>query len=226
MPHLNYGGWNGHAPRVWNPSLPPPRSSVGEDNLGPNEGFKFGSGGPGPSAAAAALKQLDISRRSSAASKKPMNAFEELEFEEAEKQRRAFFDATYGTDGFRARERLSFASGSGGQQSPGNLRRTSLALWEKISMTSRPTDSPITAMTDPVSLPSLSAAKSLEDLGPRRGSLPVAIPGSGLGRTPSRRRDVEPPSIVGPDDQVDDLEEAADEDVKEHDFVSLDLFLH
>jgi hypothetical protein len=205
MPQLQYGGWAGPSlGRVWNPSLPTARASMTEDDHGPEEGYRFGSGAPsssaGPSAAAASLKNLDLSpgsRRSSTVSKKRLDVFAETEAEEAERQRKAFIDATFGQDGRRARERLSFAAPSTSKPaSPGtaahNLRRQSLALWEKINMTasaSRPIDSPRTVLTDPLSLPSLSAAESMQDLAPRRGSLPVAIPGGGLGRSESMRGD-------------------------------------
>jgi hypothetical protein len=143
-----------------------------------------------------------------------MDAFEEAEADEAEKQHRAFLAATYGEDGRRARERLSFAGPSGlpNMASNGNLRRQSLLLWEKINTAATTGLSPQALSSAPVISPSNPA----DDPGPRRGSLPLAIPGGGLGRNPSRRRDPldpSPPTVVGPEDVEDgDENEGLDEE--------------
>lgn len=201
LPHLTYGGWTGPQ-TAWNPSLPPQRGSVGEDQ--PDEGFKFGSGVNVPSAAAAALRAVDISPGSrrgsfmlSSKRREDRDAFEDAEAEEAERQRRAFLAATYGGDAKRARERLSIggpsttpAGGSPGTSSSTTLRRPSLALWEKMHMSTlsaklaAEVNEPTTSASAPVGFEPLA---SLIDPGPRRGSLPIAIPGGRLGRSPSRR---------------------------------------
>ncbi|KAK8869706.1 hypothetical protein IAR55_000274 [Kwoniella newhampshirensis] len=192
LPHLGYVGWAG--PHRWNPVLPPPRGSVGEgeDVQLPDEGFKFGSGvspTAGTSSATAALKAVDLSpnsaRRASLRRREDMDAFEQTEADEADRQRRAFLAATYGQDGKRARERLSIG-GQGGLGPPGvpqgTLRRQSLLLWERMKGSESETGS-FTQLPPGTPLSILSA----EDLGPRRGSLPIAIPGGGLGRSSSRR---------------------------------------
>lgn len=221
LPHLHYGIWNGPTTKTWNPSLPPPRSSLVEEGQLPDEGYRFGSGAPssGPSTATAALKNLDLSptsRKNSLYLKSGTDPFAETEAEEAERQRRAFLAATYGHDGKRARERLSFAGPTGmlgaaaSPAVPGNnLRRQSLMLWEKINTAAaaaRSLDAPATASEPSVS--TLLSPRSLEELAPRRGSLPVAIPGSGLGRAPSRRtREVdETPGIAQPEAMISDLD--------------------
>lgn len=125
------------------------------------------------------------------------DAFEDAEAEEAERQRRAFLAATYGGDAKRARERLSIggpsttpAGGSPGTSSSTTLRRPSLALWEKMHMSTlsaklaAEVNEPTTSASAPVGFEPLA---SLIDPGPRRGSLPIAIPGGRLGRSPSRR---------------------------------------
>lgn len=200
MPQINHTGWGGPSTRTWNPTLSPPRGSLAEETALLNEGFKFGSGAPETSAATSTLKTLDLlseSRRGSGASRKPMDSFAETEAEEAEKQRRAFLAATYGLDGKRARERLSFAGPSIMPQSaspgtPGaSLRRQSLMLWERINTAAsaaRLAEEGVTP-SSLQSLPTIIPAKSLEEFAPRRGSLPLAIPGSHLGRSASRRRD-------------------------------------
>lgn len=237
LPHLGYGAWNGPS-KAWNPSLPPPRGSLQEEGQLPDEGFRFGSGAPptGVSAATTALKNLELSpgsRRNSL--KKPADPFEETEAEEADRQQRAFLAATYGHDGKRARERLSFAGPAGmmgGLASPAmpgnNLRRQSLMLWEKINTAAaaaRSLDAPATASEPSVS--TLLSPRSMEELGPRRGSLPVAIPRSGLGRAPSRRRkDMDqPPAIIQQGGSTDDLEAEAEDSedepgLEDPDFVS------
>lgn len=190
MPQLHYGGWTG--PR-WNPSLPPQRGSVGEETL-PDEGFKFGSisaaEGAGPSTTAtSALRAIEISP-SRRASKVKLDAFQEAEAAEAERQRRAFLAATYGEDGRRARERLSIGGPVAHAPSPSSpsARRPSLMLWEKLGMAAA------AKLVEPElaasSAPTLILPKTMgnEDIGPRRGSLPIAIPFSPGSQSPSSRR--------------------------------------
>ncbi|WWD16027.1 hypothetical protein CI109_100452 [Kwoniella shandongensis] len=221
LPHMGYGGWAG--PNRWNPVLPPPRGSVGEgeDSQLPDEDFKFGSGvspTAGSSLAAASLRAVDTTpnggRRASIKRRDDMDAFEQTEADEADKQQRAFLAATYGQDGRRARERLSIGgqSGLGPPGTPqGTLRRQSLLLWERMKGME----------IDSASAPNLSSETPLsalgaEDLGPRRGSLPIAIPGGGLGRSPSRRSnlpDGDHPGMPKPEGTPPDEE---DEDDEEH----------
>ncbi|OCF41436.1 hypothetical protein I317_04737 [Kwoniella heveanensis CBS 569] len=229
LPHLGYGGWTGHQ-RVWNPVLPPPRGSVGEghqeDAL---SDFKFGSVS-GPSAAAAALRNVELSpesgRRASLKRKEDLDVFEQAEEEEAERQRRAFLAATYGADGKRARERLSIGGQSGQGPSPGTpaggLRRQSLMLWERMGMNRAMEDaSPSSAPPVPSSSLTPGSLLSESDFGQRRGSLPIAIPGGGLGRTSSRRsnRDINKhasPSNTNPDASMDTAEESEEEEEEEN----------
>lgn len=90
-----------------------------------------------------------------------MTAFEAAEAQEAERQRRAFFDATYGADSQRARARLSLGGPSTtGPSSPASTRRTSLLVWERV----RKRSSDTVPSYDDI----LAAA--------RRPSLPVNIP--------------------------------------------------
>nr|XP_018263744.1 uncharacterized protein I303_03617 [Kwoniella dejecticola CBS 10117]OBR85902.1 hypothetical protein I303_03617 [Kwoniella dejecticola CBS 10117] len=210
LPHLGYGNWAGPSHRTWNPVLPPPRGSVGETGYEespqlPNEGFKFGSvsdapgiSGGGVSPATAALRAVDLSpsaggRRSSIRKRDEMDVFEQAEEAEAERQRRAFLAATYGEDGKRARERLSIG-GQGGQGPPGTpaggLRRQSLLLWERMGM-ARPLDQEVGPSSAPPvpshPFPSSNLVVEGDLAAQRRGSLPIAIPGGGLGRSPSRR---------------------------------------
>ncbi|WWC89947.1 uncharacterized protein L201_004876 [Kwoniella dendrophila CBS 6074] len=247
LPHLGYSGWTGPSHRTWNPVLPPPRGSVGENALEetqlPNEGFKFGSVsenvsafGSGTSPATAALRAVDLSpnsgRRASIRKREEMDVFEQAEEAEAERQRRAFLAATYGEDGKRARERLSIG-GQSGQGPPGTpaggLRRQSLLLWERMGMAKMPSDgelgpiSPSSAPPIPSQLFPPNGLLAEGDLSQRRGSLPIAIPGGGLGRSTSRRSATkkDPPSNnINPDagqpteeeeDEQDD-DDAMDED--------------
>ncbi|WVQ98849.1 hypothetical protein IAU59_005980 [Kwoniella sp. CBS 9459] len=229
LPHVGYGGWAGPH-RVWNPVLPPPRGSVGEghqeDSL---SDFKFGSVS-GPSAAAAALRNVDLSpesgRRASLKRKEDLDVFEQAEEEEAEKQRRAFLAATYGLDGKRARERLSIGGQSGQGPSPstpaGGLRRQSLMLWERMGMNRAAEEAgPSSAPPIPSSL-TPGSLLSESDFGQRRGSLPIAIPGGGLGRSSSRRsnRDMmkDPlPNNTNVDASMDTAEESEEDDVEDED---------
>lgn len=186
MPQLHYGGWNG--PR-WNPSLPPQRGSVGDEPL-PDDEFKFGSVSeqtPTPASAATfALRAIDISpsRRESS----NMDAFQEQEVEEAERQQRAFLAATYGADGRRARERLSIGGPVANTPASPSMRRPSLMLWEKLGMAAaaKQFEPEVAASSAPTLI--LPRAMSDDDLGQRRGSLPIAIPIGGLGRSPSTHR--------------------------------------
>ncbi|WWC69367.1 uncharacterized protein I206_103306 [Kwoniella pini CBS 10737] len=234
LPHLGYGGWTGHGHRTWNPVLPPPRGSVGEHapedtTQLPDESFKFGSvsegvdaGGSGTSPASAALRAIDLSpsaggRRTSIRKRDEMDVFEQAEEAEAERQRRAFLAATYGEDGKRARERLSIG-GQSGQGPPGTpaggLRRQSLLLWERMGM-SKPLDNevgPSSAPPLPSHLPLSNSLAAKDDFSAqRRGSLPIAIPGGGLGRSPSRRsareNKKEMPSVVVNAENVTTAEE-------------------
>ena len=194
MPQLHYGGWTG--PR-WNPSLPTQRGSVGEEAL-PDEGFKFGSIGtnpsgpstPGPSTSAhpQAQKAIEISpSQRSTSTRVRMDAFQEAEAAEAERQRKAFISATFGDDGRRARERLSI----GGPMTLAPVsptRRPSLMLWEKLGMAAaaKVIEPDVAASSAPTLV--LPKAMSRDDeYGPRRGSLPIAIPLSPRGMSPSRR---------------------------------------
>ncbi|WVQ69982.1 uncharacterized protein L199_008206 [Kwoniella botswanensis] len=240
LPHLGYGGWAGPGHRTWNPVLPPPRGSVGENPAEeiqlPDEGFKFGSvsghasgSGSGTSPATAALRAVDLSpnsgRRASIRKRDEMDVFEQAEEAEAERQRRAFLAATYGEDGKRARERLSIGA-QGGQGPPGppagGLRRQSLLLWERMGMAKQSSDSEIGPSSAPPVPSHLFPANGLlaeGDLAQRRGSLPIAIPGGGLGRSASRRSAREPkkdsPSIVVKQDPEGTAEEEENEDEDE-----------
>jgi hypothetical protein len=207
LPHLSYCGWTGPASR-WNPSLPTQRGSVNEEDISPgstglNVAFKFGTAGEG-STAASALRAIELSTNSrrASANKSPGatggDVFAEAEAEEAERQRKAFLAATYGADGRRARERLSLG---GASHTPGgtaaNLRRPSLMLWEKLGMAAA--SRVLEGETGVNSAPALPSARSVppfdEEFGSRRGSLPIAIPGGGLGRSPSSR---ETPDVIHP----------------------------
>ncbi|KAL7424113.1 hypothetical protein Q5752_001698 [Cryptotrichosporon argae] len=178
---LNYGGWA--PPKPFAPTLPPQRGSM-EAGAAIDEGFKFGSGIPAPRIEAGDAPMLYSERRLSLMPNKPvseMDAFEQAEAEEAERQRRAFIAATYGGDGKRARDRLSIGGPHHvGSSTTSENRRKSLAIWEKLTPTgsqgSLPSSGPI--------LPSSSSDSFAAE---RRGSLPIAIPGSELGRTPSHR---------------------------------------
>ena len=189
LPHLSYGGWTGPN-RSWNASGSSQLSTFGED--APGEGFKFGSGVPAASAAAASLKAVDIpsiSRRSSVISagkrRADMNAFEMAEAEEAERQRRAFIAATYGGDSKRARERLSIggvggtsANGTPGTPGSTNARRQSLMLWERMNKSTVSEQSTQEADDKSSSVPVvLNPLIATDDTGSRRGSLPIAIKG-------------------------------------------------
>ncbi|ORY24990.1 hypothetical protein BCR39DRAFT_561314 [Naematelia encephala] len=189
LPQMSFGGWQGPQ-RTWNPSLPTQRGSVDDDTPQPDEEFKFGS-------AAAALRNIDRSpgtaRRTSYFSSSRKNSikedgdvFKQAELEEAERQRRAFLAATYGGDGKRARERLSIGGGmvpgTASPGTPGGRRRQSLMIWEKVhgAQSGKEGSDSMPILTLPT--PSTPA----DDYG-RRGSLPVSIPGGGLGRVSSRR---------------------------------------
>jgi len=223
MPQLHHHGWIGQPARTWNPSLPPPRGSLAEEGSQPEQGFKFGHGASGVAGPTASFRNVDIaseSRRSSSGSRKQLDSFAETEAEEAEKQRRAFLAATYGSDGKRARERLSFAGPNSTPQvaSPGAssaiLRRQSLMLWERINTVASATRlAEETGSPGVTGVPSaVTIAKSLEDIGPRRGSLPLAIPGSHLGRVPSHRRDRIDPILKKSDEEDSDSDPEDEED--------------
>jgi hypothetical protein len=196
MPQIHYGGWTG--PK-WNPSLPTQRGSVGADEALPDEEFKFGSANSSDktptqaSAATFALKAIEISP-SRRASKIRMDAFQEQEQEEAERQQRAFMAATYGADGRRARDRLSIGGPNAHTQPHAHVtptplnRRPSLMLWEKLGMAAaaKQFEPELAASSAPTLV--LQSPLSDDEFGHRRGSLPIAIPYTGLGRSPSSRR--------------------------------------
>ncbi|KAK4683995.1 hypothetical protein P7C73_g6214, partial [Tremellales sp. Uapishka_1] len=216
LPHLHYGGWTGPH-KSWNPSLPPQRGSVDvvDDHPTLDEGFTFGR----PSAVETSPSMY--SRRPSTLSPRKradMDAFALAEADEAERQRRAFMDATYGADGIKARQRLSIggpAPGStgGSPGTPGNMaRRQSLMLWEKMGMTPSTSRTAATLGEDaPHSAPVL-ANPSGEDLGYRRGSLPMAIPGGGVGRRASRLEPREAPPVPMGDDTDEEVGDDEDDD--------------
>lgn len=240
MPHIVYEA--GGSSRAWNPSLAPPRGSVGDEETILGDGFRFGSipSESGPSSpATATLRAIDgpSGRRASHIPTSGMglrsDVFEEAEAAEAEKQRKAFIAATFGTDGKRARERLSIGGpgASTPHGSPGsNMRRPSLMLWEKLGMQAAhraigPLD--VGSASAPT-LPIFGQPASFDDsdmLGHRRGSLPIAIPGGTIGRSSSKREqkearkhDMDAPIIIQPGG---DGEESS-EDEEEED-VALDL---
>jgi hypothetical protein len=231
LPHLQYGGWHGSHPshRTWNPSLPTQRGSVEEAPV-PEAGFKFGSAGPTSPAALAPvptpapsvpvsatlteaefhLKESEMSpaRRARA---RAGDVFAQAEEEEAERQRKAFIAATYGEDGRRARERLTL--GAPVPVPANSARRPSLMLWEKLGMAAH-------SRLDmeecgPASAPGpASSLKEKEEVGPRRGSLPIAIPGGGLGRATSRRRQgtQQSPSLLLMNESGGEESDAEDQD--------------
>ncbi|WVQ71844.1 hypothetical protein IAR50_001386 [Cryptococcus sp. DSM 104548] len=191
LPHIGHRNWAGPSQRSWNPTLPPSRGSVDHEDTLPSADFKFGSG-PSP----AALSAFAGSPRGKEPKKQEdLSVFEQAEAEEAERQRYAFMAATYGADGQRARERLSIGGQSGyssGYSSAGNgaggRRRQSLMMWERMGLFRGSGDeSAVSAPVGPThSTHMMETAINDDDLGPRRGSLPVAIPG-GLSRNESRR---------------------------------------
>jgi hypothetical protein len=162
---------------------------VGDEPL-PDEEYKFGSATdktPTPASAAQfALKAIEISP-SRRASRVRMDVFQEQEQEEAERQQRAFIAATYGADGRRARDRLSIGGPGHLPSSPTN-RRPSLMLWEKLGMAAaaKQFEPELAASSAPTLV--LPSPMNEDEFGPRRGSLPIAIPHVGLGRSQSSRR--------------------------------------
>lgn len=155
---------------------------MGEESALPDSGFKFGSG---PSSEVdVTLKTLELSPSRKAKAKEG-DVFAQAEEDEAERQRTAFLAATYGEDGRRARERLTLG-GIPPASSPNSTRRPSLMLWEKLGMAAHA--KVIESENGPASAPNQSSSlKDVEEFGPRRGSLPIAIPGNGFGRSPSKR---------------------------------------
>lgn len=143
-----------------------------------------------------------------------MDAFQEAEAAEAERQRRAFISATFGDDGKRARERLSI----GGPMAQAPLqptRRPSLMLWEKLGMAAaaKVIEPDIAASSAPTLV--LPKAMSHGEFVPRRGSLPIAIPLSPHGVSPSRReRRLDDSQLPDSDDAFG--EEDEDEDLNEY----------
>lgn len=158
LPQLAYSGWGG-------PSRSGSRSSVNRGSIDTtaqiDEGYRFGSGPPMISRDDTALGSLQRIATLTSANKRTMTAFEAAEAQEAERQRRAFFAATYGEDSRRARARLSLGGPStAGPSSPSSTRRTSLLVWKRVRNKSSDT------------------IPSYDDLlvGARRPSLPVSIP--------------------------------------------------
>ncbi|ODN83314.1 hypothetical protein L202_01481 [Cryptococcus amylolentus CBS 6039] len=190
LPHMGHRNWAGPSQRSWNPTLPPSRGSVDHEDTLPSADFKFGSG-PSP----APFSPFAGSPRGKEPKKQEdMSVFEQAEVEEAERQRRAFMAATYGADGQRARDRLSFggqsgySSGYSSTDGAGGLRRQSLMMWERMGLFRGSGDeSAVSAPIGPThSTHLMETSINDDDLGPRRGSLPVAIPG-GVSRNGSRR---------------------------------------
>jgi hypothetical protein len=139
-----------------------------------------------------------------------MDAFQEQEAQEADRQQRAFLAATYGEDGRRARERLSIGGPVANTPASPSMRRPSLMLWEKLGMAAaaKQFDPEVAASSAPTLI--LPKAMSEEELGQRRGSLPIAIPIAGLGRSPSKhRRNVQGESLdeEGASDEEEDAED-------------------
>lgn len=167
MPHIG-----GYGASRFLPSLPPQRPSGGDEGAFEGlEGFRFGSGSSqsGESSrqaqAAATAALFPYTQPSS------LDVFAQAEAEEAEKQRQAFLDATFGAAGKRARERLSI--GGAGGQGTGTPRRESLMLWNQVGWSAH--------QVQPYSETSELGTGPIELVG-RRGSLPVAIPWSGSAR--------------------------------------------
>lgn len=154
-----------------------------------------------------------------------MDAFEQAEAEEAERQRRAFLAATYGVDSQRARERLSIGGSStpaaGSPGTPGNskTRRQSLLLWERVHMATLSAKLATEAGEGPLSLLAIHLPNTLDESASRRGSLPIAIPGRQLGRMPSgrmRSADMDAVSKVpNPEGETPSEEDESDNDDKD-----------
>jgi len=151
-----------------------------------------------------------------------MDAFELAEAEEADRHRRAFLAATYGGDAKRARERLSIGGpsmtpvGSPGTPAGSTVRRQSLLLWEKVHMSALSAKLAEEGGELSMSPPAINMPNPLDVNAPRRGSLPIAIPGGSFGRSPSRRRrkgeDMDAPSEgLQPEDESGDDGESDDE---------------
>ena len=232
LPHLAYGSSH-HAPRSWNPSLPPQRGSVSDDI--PDDDYKFGTANDiGHSPAEAALKSMDVNGvrlttwipSISGKRRESKVVFEEAEAEEAERQQRAFLAATYGGDSRRARERLSIG-GSSHTIHGENLgtpneshRRQTLLIWERMNMTATTAVETDGSADAPYSAPASSAitpVESTETPAQRRGSVPIAIPGDKMGRSPTRRSakaaDMDAQPRITDTDDEDDAVDEADEDL-------------
>lgn len=195
MPHIGNFGTSRFLP-----SLQPQRPSGGEEGAFEGlEGFRFGSGST----------ISDVSKQAQAAATAALfpstaprgdDVFAEAEAAEAEKQRRAFLDATFGAAGKRARERLSI--GGPGGLGTGTPRRESLLLWNQVGWA---------GLNEPGEL----GAGPLE-FGGRRGSLPVAIPKGGhirLTKKEQKRQDKEEREADGTAaDASAELEDDEDED--------------
>jgi len=218
LPHLGYGGWNGPQ-RTWNPILPPQRGSI-EDSAVVDSGFKFGgtsSTTPTPNGIDLSEDEFYTSRRTSVTSKRreEMTVFDLAEIEEADRQHRAFLEATYGGDGKRARERLSIGGPSQTPGTPGSTsiaRRQSLMLWEKMGMTG---PSKIAPWGDDEAAPTPVQPIDADDFGARRGSLPIAVPH--LGRMPSTRREVREARVNDMDAPLHKKDDSEDEETEDQD---------
>ena len=231
MPQLNYAGWTRQ--KGYSGVLSPPRGSIdaspgSNENPRlspalPTEGFKFGSA-PG-------LSNVDLSTSRPVSfvssftrqQKENMDVFQQAEVAEAERQQRAFFDATYGEDGRKARQRLSIGtaqpmpgtsspmgkSASASMTSQTHLRRASLVLWEKMQAATRALE--VQSDMGPGIVSSLPPADSANEpipgLDGRRGSLPVDIPGA-LERRASQLAGLVAPGLEGQAgfDEMDEAE--------------------
>ncbi|ORX39999.1 hypothetical protein BD324DRAFT_249275 [Kockovaella imperatae] len=218
MPQLDFDGWN--RSKTFNPVLIPPRGSVDNDDAPPKlspslptEGFKFGSIGPSPTNVNVDLPpSRPVSVVSTRSQKENLDVFQQAEVAEAERQRKLFYDATYGEDGRRARQRLSIGSAHGissqmGKSSSANaagsihLRRASLVLWEKMQAANRAMEMRSDIGPGIVTYLAPDSSSSQVDLPDgRRGSLPVDIPG-GMIRRASQL------SASPGEGQFDDMEE-------------------
>jgi hypothetical protein len=95
--------------------------------------------------------------------------------------------ATYGADGRRARDRLSIGGPVAHLPSSPTNRRPSLMLWEKLGMAAaaKQFEPELAASSAPTLI--LPSPLNEDEYGPRRGSLPIAIPYLGLGKSQPRR---------------------------------------
>ncbi|WVN86731.1 uncharacterized protein L203_101903 [Cryptococcus depauperatus CBS 7841] len=216
LPHLGQGNSTLQSVRGWNPSLPPQRSSVDVDDAQavlPKENYKFGSGVSSMTPMSFSGSPFENGQGSEAGKRDDVDVFEQTEADEAERQQRAFLAATYGADGRRARERLSI--GGQGGQNVGGPRRQSLKVWERVGMIRGSGDaSTISAPVIHAHGSNLAGTLSgNEEIGERRGSLPIAIPGAGLlGKASSRREPKRETAEIREHDEKYEDDEDDDED--------------